>query len=186
MARSYLSRQIWHARKNSQLHSQNNELYLEAAVVKEQHRNLQEERSVTYRTRTHDTLVGLSRWEEVVVGKGLPWLVDSSIIPAGLHRGSQASWNPRLIWGDKWQAQEMSVSAKAGCCSCCIVWQCLILPVQRGQHCWESVTGLSHRRVGHLIVLHFTWPVYEGNVTWFTAYLEIPPTKTTANMMYSQ
>lgn len=40
---------------------------------------------ITYRACAHYTLVALLRWEEVVLVEGLPWLINSSIIPAGFH-----------------------------------------------------------------------------------------------------
>lgn len=54
---------------------------------------------VTYRARAHNTLIALLGWEEVVLSEGLPRLINTSIIPAGLHWGSQPCGDPGLIWG---------------------------------------------------------------------------------------
>ena len=43
-------------------------------------------------------MISLSGWEEVKFGKGFPWLVNTPIIPAGLHWGSQSCRNPRLVF----------------------------------------------------------------------------------------
>lgn len=116
---------------------------------------------VTHRACAHNTLVALLRWEEVVLVEGLPWLINSSIIPAGFHWSSQPCRDPGLIiWGGQRSQGESSLSKASE------LTRCLEeeeeeegLPVHLGQHCWGSATGFSHGRAGHLIVLHFTWPV---------------------------
>lgn len=51
----------------------------------------------TYRACAHDALVTLLRWEEVVLVEALSWLINSSVVPAGLDRSSQPCGDPDLI-----------------------------------------------------------------------------------------
>jgi len=52
----------------------------------------------TYRASTHDALVQLTGWEELMVGKCFPCLINASIIPTGFNGCPQTSRSSVLIW----------------------------------------------------------------------------------------
>lgn len=51
----------------------------------------------THGASAHDALIALPGWEEVELSEGFPRLINTSIMPAGLHRGSQPCRDPGLI-----------------------------------------------------------------------------------------
>lgn len=68
----------------------------------------------THRACAHNTLVLPSGWEEVVLGEGLPWSVNATIIATGRNWSPEAGGNLGLIWEDTHSGQWSSLAGHCG------------------------------------------------------------------------
>lgn len=64
------------------------EMYREKSIVKY---------AITHRACAHNTLVGLSGWEQIMISERLAHLVSGSIVPTCFNRSPQPCRGPVLI-----------------------------------------------------------------------------------------